>query len=318
MNARKIFGLLVATIICFGLMNPTFAKEGVQKAILVTGASSGIGRNITESLAAQGHFVYAGARKKADLSELNAIENVMGVQLDVTKQEEIDAVVELITKEGRGLYALINNAGVASAGPLTKTPDSDLHFVFNVNVAGVLRVTRAFAPMIIESQGRIVTTGSIAGIQSRATNGVYSMSKHAMEAFADSLAEELAPQGVSVSIVEPGPYKTKIWSTTTAMVMKNMEAAGITPSKEQEKMIADIAARVPTMKEPDEVSEAVVHALFSDEPQRRYMVVPEERYAEVTIRKALEELVQLNQWGPYSYSRDELVKMLDEALAELQ
>ena len=317
MNARNIFALLAATIICFGLVNPTLAKEVVQKAILVTGASSGIGRNIAESLAAQGHFVYAGARKKSDLNELNAIENVMGVRLDVTKQEDIDAVVKLISKEGRGLYALINNAGVASAGPLTKTTDSDLHFVFNVNVAGVLRVTRAFAPMIIESQGRIVTTGSIAGIHSRATNGVYSMSKHAMEAFADSLAAELEPQGVSVSILEPGPYKTKIWSTTTDRVMKNMEAAGITPSKEQKKIIEDVAARVPTMKEPHEVSEAVVHALFSNEPQRRYMVVPEERYAEVTIRKALEELVQLNQWGPYSYSRDELVKMLDEVLAEL-
>jgi len=317
MNAKRIFGFLAAIFICFGLVNITFAKKGAQKAILVTGASSGIGRNIAETLAAQGHFVYAGARKKADLDELNAIDNVMGVRLDVTKQEEIDAAVELISKEGRGLYALINNAGVASSGALTKTPDSDLHFVFNVNVAGVLRVTRAFAPMILESQGRIVTTGSIAGIKSTATSGVYSMSKHAMEAFADSLAAELAPQGVSVSIVEPGPYKTKIWSTTTARVMRNMEAAGIMPSEEQKKMVENIATRVLTMKEPDEVSEAVVHALFSNEPQRRYMVVPEERDAEVTIRKALEELVQLNQWGPYSYSRDELVKMLDEALAEL-
>jgi NAD(P)-dependent dehydrogenase (short-subunit alcohol dehydrogenase family) len=298
-------------------VNLTFAEEGAKKAILVTGASSGIGRNIAETLAAQGHFVYAGARKKADLDELNAIDNVMGVRLDVTKQEEIDAVVELISNEHRGLYALINNAGVASSGQLTKTPDSDLHFVFNVNVAGVLRVTRAFAPMIIESQGRIVTTGSIAGIISSARNGVYSMSKHAMEAFADSLAAELAPQGVSVSIVEPGPYKTKIWSTTTDRVMKNMKAAGMTPSEEQKKMVENIATRVLTMKEPDEVSEAVVHALFSNEPRRRYMVVPEERYAEITIRKALEELAQLNQWGPYSYSRDELVKMLDEALAEL-
>jgi short-subunit dehydrogenase len=138
-----------------------------------------------------------------------------------------------------------------------------------------------------------------------------------MEAFADSLAAELEPQGVSVSLLEPGPYKTKIWSTTTARVMKNIEAAGMEPSEEQKKMAENVAKRVHTMKAPDEVSEAVVHALFSAEPQRRYLVVPEARYAEITIRKVLEELVQLNQWGPYSYSRDELVKMLDEALAEL-
>ena len=317
MNPKRTFGLLAAIVICFGMVDLTFAKEGAQKAILVTGASSGIGRNIAETLASQGHLVYAGARNKEDLEELNAIDNVIGVRLDVTKQEDIEAVVEMISNEGTGLYALINNAGVASSVQLTKTPDSDLQFVFNVNVAGVLRVTRAFAPMIIQSQGRIVSMGSIAGIYSSATNGVYSMSKHAMEAFADSLAAELEPQGVSVSILEPGPYKTKIWSTTTVRVMNNMKAAGMTPSEEQRKMVENVAKRVRTMKEPDEVSEAVVHALFSAEPLRRYLVVPEERYARSTIRKSLEELVQLNQWGPYSYSRDELVKMLDEVLAEL-
>ncbi len=138
-----------------------------------------------------------------------------------------------------------------------------------------------------------------------------------MEAFTDSLAGEMEPQGVSVSVVEPGNYKSKIRRTTATRVMKNMEAAGITPSDEQKKMVDDLTTRELTMKEPDEVSAAVVHALFSENPQRRYMVVPEEREAEITIKKALEELVQLNQWGPYSYSRDELVAMLDEALAEL-
>ncbi len=297
------------------MVNVSFAEKIAKPAVLVTGASSGIGRNITETLAAQGYFVYAGARKKADLEALTAIDNVTGVRLDVTKQEEVDAAVQLIRSEGRGLYALVNNAGVASSGPLTKTPDSELNFVFQVNVTGVLKVTRAFAPMIIESQGRIVTTGSIAGINSTATNGIYSMSKHAMEAFADSLAAELSPQGVFVSIVEPGPYKTKIWSTTTTRLMQNMKHAGITPSEEQEAMVEKLAKRVRKMEEPDAVSEAVLHALASRNPQRRYMVVPEERYAQITISKVLEELVQLNQWGPFSYSRDELVKMLDDALA---
>jgi NADP-dependent 3-hydroxy acid dehydrogenase YdfG len=89
-----------------------------QKAVLVTGASTGIGRKITEDLAGRGIFVYAGARKDSDIKELNAIENVMAIRLDVTVQEEIDAAVATITKEGRGLYGLVYNAGVAIVAPL--------------------------------------------------------------------------------------------------------------------------------------------------------------------------------------------------------
>ena len=84
--------------------------------MLVTGASTGIGRKITEHLAAKGYFVYAGARKQADLDALNAIKNVQAVKLDVTRQEDIDAAVDTITKAGRGLYGLVNNAGIATRG----------------------------------------------------------------------------------------------------------------------------------------------------------------------------------------------------------
>jgi len=126
-------------------------QHEAQRAVLVTGASTGIGRNITERLAAEGYFVFAGARKDADLAELDAIDNVKAVRLDVTSQEDIDAAVETVRDEGKGLYGLINNAGVAVVGPLSQTPDSNLHFVFDVNVGGVVRVTRAFAPMLIES-----------------------------------------------------------------------------------------------------------------------------------------------------------------------
>ena len=89
-----------------------------QKAVLVTGASTGIGRHVTEAMAAEGYFVYAGARKQKDLDALNAIPNVQGVRLDVTIQEEVDAAVETVRKGGRGLYGLVNNAGVVSGGPL--------------------------------------------------------------------------------------------------------------------------------------------------------------------------------------------------------
>jgi NAD(P)-dependent dehydrogenase (short-subunit alcohol dehydrogenase family) len=272
-----------------------------RRAVLVTGASSGIGRKITERLAAEGYFVYAGARKAADLRELDAIENVDSIRLDVTSPEEIAAAVETVRKGGRGLHGLVNNAGVAVVGPLMETKAEDLRFVFDVNAMGPYRVTKAFAPLILESGGRITTISSIAGILSSPPLGAYSMSKHAVEAFGDTLAAELEPKGVKVSLIEPGNYRSEI-SRNAAVRM------GLPPDSP----MADRSR----FKESDEVAEAVMHALFDVNPKRRYMVVPDEREAELTISKAIEELVQLNERQPYSYDRDELVRMLDAALGQ--
>lgn len=305
---------LAAIIMALQLL-PQTAFAGEQKAVLITGASTGIGRNMAEQLARDGHFVYAGARKERDLKELDAIDNIMAVRLDVTSQEEVDAAVALIAKEGRGLWGLVNNAGVATSGAVADMEDSDLDFVLDVNVNGVVRVTRAFIPLVAQSKGRIVTTGSIAGILSRPGGSAYSMSKHAMEAFVDSLAAEMAQVGVQVSLIEPGSYKSRIRRTTGARIAQNIEAAGGTVTAEMQEQMKAAAEREVTLKEPDAVSDAAVHALFADSPRRRYMVVPDQFEAEITIRKALEELVQLNEGHEYSYDRDQLVEMLDQALA---
>ena len=105
--------------------------------------------------------------------------------------------------EGRGLYGLINNAGVAVMGPLIETPESELDFLFNVNVYGPYRVTKGFADLIIESEGRILNVTSIGGVVSAPFSGVYSMSKHALEAYTDSLAAEMERFGVRVAAVLP-------------------------------------------------------------------------------------------------------------------
>ncbi len=192
-----------------------------QKAVLVTGASTGIGRKITELLASKGVFVYAGARKDSDIKELNAIENVMAVRLDVTIQEEIDAAVATITKEGRGLYGLVNNAGVAIVAPLIEVEEGELDFLFDVNIYGPYRITKAFSPLIIASKGRITTISSISGILSGTLFGPYSMSKHAMEAYSDSLAREMERFDVKVSVVEPGNYESEIGTTLKKRMEKN-------------------------------------------------------------------------------------------------
>lgn len=312
---KSIHALVLAVAILVLQFSPLVSFADEQKAVLITGASTGIGRNMAERLAQDGYFVYAGARKAKDLEALNAIENIKAVRLDVTSQDDVDAAVAMITEEGRGLWGLVNNAGVATAGAVVDMEDSDLDFVLNVNVNGVVRVTRAFIPLIVESKGRIVTTGSIAGILSRPGGSAYSMSKHAMEAFADSLAGELAPVGVHVSLIEPGSYKSMIRRTTVARIAKNVEAAGGAVTDEVKQRMKAAADREVTLEEPDAVSDAAVHALFSETPRRRYMVVPDQFEAEITIRKAIEELVQLNTGHDYSYDRDELVQMLDEALS---
>jgi NAD(P)-dependent dehydrogenase (short-subunit alcohol dehydrogenase family) len=313
---RILYALTLAVILSLVPFTPQALAADEQKAVLITGASTGIGRNMAERLASEGYFVYAGARKDKDLAELDAIENVKALRLDVTKQDDVDAAVAMIVKEGRGLWGLVNNAGVATSGPVASLEDSDLDFVLNVNVNGVVRVTRAFIPLIVESKGRIVTTGSIAGILSSPGSSAYSMSKHAMEAFTDSLAREMEAAGVRVSVIEPGSYKSRIRRTTVARIAKNIEASGAELTDDMKARMQAAAEREVALKEPDEVSDAAMHALFSETPHRRYMVVPDEGEADRTIRKAIEELVQLNTWGPYSYSRDDLVQMLDEALSE--
>jgi NAD(P)-dependent dehydrogenase (short-subunit alcohol dehydrogenase family) len=279
-----------------------------QKAVLVTGASTGIGRKITERLAADGYFVYASARKESDLKALGTLKNVQPLRLDVTKPEDIAAALDTVTKGGRGLYALVNNAGVGTAGPVIGSSDQEFDLTMDVNVYGPWRVTRAFAPLIIAQKGRISTIGSISGILASRGMSAYAMSKHAIEAFTDSLALEMEAVGVQVSVVEPGNYNSAISQNAVQRVGEAaVKSAGMDP-----RGVADRSK----YKEPDDVAAAVAHALSDPNPKRRYLVVPEQREAEITIRKQIAQLVQLNEGHPYTYDREALVKMLDEALAK--
>lgn len=295
---RIVFWMSLLALLALPVARAEPVPAESPKAILVTGASTGIGRKITERLAADGYFVYAGARKDSDLAELNAIENVQALRLDVTKPEQIAAAVEAITAAGRGLHGLVNNAGVAITGPFSDTSEEDFDFVMQVNVYGPWRVTKAFTPLIVAGKGRITTISSISGILSARDLGVYSMSKHAVEAFADSLALQMEPQGVRVSLVEPGNYNSEIGNTAAMR-------SGVSRLTNRS-----------VYKSPDEVAEAVKLALFEPEPKRRYLVVPNAYEGEITIRKAVQELVELNEGHAYTYEREALVRMLDEALAK--
>ena len=312
----RLCGLGIMLVVFSAASSAIYADSGAdkQKAVLVTGASTGIGRKIAEVLAEQGYFVYAGARKQADLDALNEIDNVQSVKLDVTVQEEIDAAVATVQDGGRGLYGLVNNAGVFIGGPIIDVDLDEFQWLMDVNVFGVYRVTQAFAPMIVEAKGRITTIGSISGIGSGKFYGQYSMSKHAIEAFTDSLAVEMAMLDVKVSVIEPGNYGTKVGETALKRMLEKEYAKDGSYFADDFRDWIGGSWDGSQYKEPDEVAEAVVHALFDDKPLRRYMVVPNEDNAHWTISKQIEELVQLNEWQAYSYSREDLIAMLDKAM----
>jgi len=311
---HKLLHFVIAIAIVFFAAPQTVAADQ-HESILITGASTGIGRHLAETLAENGYHVYAGARKDKDLAKLDAIDNVTAVRLDVTSQDQVDAAVEMIKEKGTGLYGLVNNAGVGGGDEVVETPIEDQTFVYAVNVEGVYRTTQAFAPLVMETKGRIITTGSIAGTGSWPGGSAYSGSKHWIEAFTDALAGEMEPHGVSVSVVEPGNYKSNIRRSSASRELEQVKGAGGEVTEEMKKAYEATAERELSYKEPDEVSEAFMHALFDDKPLRRYVVVPNAEEQEWTIRTKVNELVQLNQWGPYSYSRDQLVELLDEALS---
>lgn len=289
-----------------------------QKAVLVTGATSGIGLRITEHLSQQGYFIYAGARKDSDMKRLNDMKNVQAVRLDVNKPKQIKAAVKTIESAGRGLYGLVNNAGVVILSPLIETKEKDLDFQMQVNLYGPYRITKAFAPLIIEQKGRITTISSISGILSSQLFGPYSMSKHAMEAFADSLAVEMAKFDVKVSVVEPGNFESKIGDSFIKRFEKNGNKIKNTLyQKEWDGMLGYFKSRTKSA-DPIAVAKAVEHALFNDQPKMRYMVVPNQQEGDMTLRKAISELVQLNHQHDHSIDREALIKMLDEELGKLK
>jgi NAD(P)-dependent dehydrogenase (short-subunit alcohol dehydrogenase family) len=290
--------------------------DQAQKAVLVTGASSGIGRRITEVLAAKGYFVYAGARSAEDLKALDAIDNVQSIRLDVTRQNEIDAAVETVRAGGRGLYGVVNNAGVAVLAPMIEAVEEDLLFQFNVNVLGPYRITKAFAPLILESKGRITTIGSINGIIAGPFSGPYAMSKHAMEAFTDALALEMAPFGVKVSIVEPGRFQSEMSiNVLQRMQEKGRTAEGSRYEAQLQAMIDSFGVDESTHKDPLDVAQAVEHALFDPNPKLRYLVAPVAAQAHAAVRRAMEKAVELNERQVFSLDRAALIAMLDAAIA---
>jgi len=257
-----------------------------MKTILITGATAGIGRHASLELVRQGHHVIATGRREPALVTLKAEAAALAkasksgagrldtLKLDVTDAASVaSAVTEVdILTDGHGLDVLVNNAGYGQMGPVEEVSDADLRRQYDTNVFGLMSVTRAFLPkMRARGDGRIVNVGSIGGRYTFPLMGAYNSTKYAVESLSDALRNELAPFGVAVSIIEPGPIATEF----NDRAMDTIDVSAFAGSA-YEPVIAQ-AERFRKQFEasssgPEVTTRAIVHAALGRRPRVRYVV----------------------------------------------
>lgn len=249
-------------------------------AVVVTGASTGIGRATALHLDSLGLRVFAGVRREEDGAALRreASTRLTPLRLDVTSVEEVADAAEVVTEAVRDsrLAGIVNNAGIAVAGPVEFVPMDQWRRQLEINVLGVVAMVQAFAPLLRESRGRVVSVGSLGGRLAQPMAAPYCASKFALEAISDALRLELKPWGISVSLIQPGAVKTPIWD-------KGMRAGDelLRSAPPQIRQLYGAAVQIAsalaaheneTGVEPIAVARAIEHALLSPRPKTRYPV----------------------------------------------
>jgi NAD(P)-dependent dehydrogenase (short-subunit alcohol dehydrogenase family) len=251
-----------------------------MRSVLITGASTGIGRATAVWLDSRGWRVFAGVRKEADAESLQgeSSERLLPLALDVTDAAQIEAAAERIEAETReaGLGGLVNNAGIAVPGPLEALPIDDFRRQVEVNLTAQVAVTQAMLPAIRAARGRIVFITSIGGRMAFPMFGAYHAAKFGLEAVGDVFRQELRPWGIEVAIVEPGSIATPIWERG----QQEADAALAAVSAAQERLYGKSMAAYREVARrtgergipPQRVAKAIEHALGARSPRSRYLV----------------------------------------------
>jgi NAD(P)-dependent dehydrogenase (short-subunit alcohol dehydrogenase family) len=248
------------------------------RSVLITGASTGIGRATALQLDSAGWKVFAGVRREEDATALAKVasDRLLPLILDVTEAGQIAAAARRIAAESEGgLDGLVNNAGAAFPSPLETMPIEDFRRQVEVNLTGHVAVTQAMLPAIRTARGRIVFISSIGGLIAFPMTGAYHAAKFGIEAVGDVFRRELRPWGIAVSIVEPGSIDTPIWErgerTADELGGRSPQRQALygTAVESYRKVVKDTAERgIP----PQKVAKAIERALDSSRPRSRYLV----------------------------------------------
>ncbi|HEX3044337.1 MAG TPA: SDR family NAD(P)-dependent oxidoreductase [Bacillota bacterium] len=255
-------------------------KSSDHGAVLITGASTGIGAACALHLDRLGFRVFAGVRKESDgvLLKQKSSERLTPVIIDVTDPAMITAALELVRQEvgGAGLAGLVNNAGIAIVGPMEFISASELRRQLEVNIIGTLAVTQAFLPLLRIARGRIVNMSSISGRIVEPMMGPYSISKFGLEAMTDTLRLELRSQGIFVTSILPGVVQTPIWEKSINAAKEHYNR--ITPEGHQlydylfHGMVETATKMVNSGQAIQMVTHAVARALTVKRPKVHYLL----------------------------------------------
>lgn len=213
--AMLAFAAVLLAAVLGGLdfyLQPVFEVHS-SGAILITGASTGVGFDVAQELAARGFTVFATVRKEADFPALQAAgctPLLVNMEDDASVSHVVAEVAAWTQQHGQPLVALVNNAGMSFSMPIEFAPMDKVRHLFEVNLFGLMRLTQLALPLLRASRGRLVLVSSIAGLISTPYHGTYSASKAALEALGDAMRLELQPHGVAVALVEPGYVQTAI------------------------------------------------------------------------------------------------------------
>jgi NAD(P)-dependent dehydrogenase (short-subunit alcohol dehydrogenase family) len=249
-------------------------------AVVVTGASTGIGRATALLLDAEGYRVFAGVRKEADARELgkDGSDRLTPITIDVTDASQIESARQEVADAvgDAGLVGLVNNAGVGGGGPIEFMPLDELRDTLEVNLIGQVAVSQAFIPLIRRGKGTIVFIASIGGRVASPFMSPYNTSKFAIEALGESLRHELRPWGIDVAVVEPGSIDTEIWSKGNEQLR---EQVGEMPEDARRLYGRQVTRFGEVLNEtasrgiaPEKVAEVIHKAIASDKPKHRYLV----------------------------------------------
>jgi NAD(P)-dependent dehydrogenase (short-subunit alcohol dehydrogenase family) len=244
-----------------------------QQVVLITGASSGIGKATAQLFAEHGHITYATARRREMFSELQALA-CHPLSVDVTDEASMTAAIQDIEAKHGAVDVLVNNAGYSQAGPLEELPLSAMRQQFETNVFGPLRLSQLVLPgMRTKGGGRIITVSSLAGVVTMMGTGAYTMSKHAVECFSDVLRYEVKPFGVNVITIQPGGVSTNFTSVEEALFCQGDQNSPYATFREHVfKTLHQGASENPLILKPEQVARVILKAATVPRPRKRYQV----------------------------------------------